>query len=197
MINKLFLKKKLSILVVFAVLVASLFVVLILMRGKNLASVEVEQQTEIVAPIQQQTANTVTVKVQSYISPEGKKCYQYTVENNAAAPVVGLDIGVEQASDQAELNTLPDGWSLAPEEDNERSLAEAVNSTSKVEAVATEEQVKYFVTTKAFRANPGETRGFYVCMQSDWDSTYQTAHWIAYMMGSSDLTGQVVNLGPM
>ena len=193
---KFFQNKTLPILFVLGIAVLVVFAIAFLNNGRSEAGVRNEQQTELIAPSQQQTGS-VTVKVQNYVSPEGKKCYQYTVENNADRPVVGVDVGLEQASDQAELNTLPDGWLVAPEEDYERSLVEAANSTSLVEVIVTEEQVKYFVKTKVFRANSGETRGFHVCMTNDWDSSYQTAHWVAYLMGGSDLAGQVINLGPM
>lgn len=187
--NKLFLKKTLPLLFVLA-LAALVVSVVTLNTRRSEAVVHNEQQTEVITPAQQQTG-AVTVKVQNYVSPEGKKCYQYTVENNVDRPLVRLEIGTNQSTDETELVTLPRWW-VDPED--APGLREASDSASMVDAFRAEEQDNYFVSTKAFRANAGETRGFHVCMQSDWDSSYQTAHWIAYIMDGSTRAGQLINL---
>lgn len=171
----------------------------------NTEKVKAVKSAEDQKPSYKQKENTVSnaiqtapviVKVQSYIAPlSGSKCYAYTVENNADRPLVGIDIGVIQSTDESQLVTLPQGWS---DPEDAPGLREAPNSISMVDAFRTEEQNNYFVSTKGFRVNPGNTTGeLYICMQGDWDPSYTTAHWVAYKIDGSTYTGQLVNLGPM
>lgn len=124
MFKKISFKKKLLVMFVISSAVLMAFTIITL-----------NSKTEAIAPEQEQTVavtaapqtNDVIVKVQNYVSPEGKKCYQYTVENNASRPVVGVDVGLEQSTFSTELNTLPDGW--VPEYD-EGGAVETASSTS-------------------------------------------------------------------
>ena len=192
MFKKLSVMKKLFVMFVISLAVLSVFTIITL-NSKTEAVVPDKEQNEAVNPAQQ--TNAVIVKVQNYVSPEGKKCYQYTVENNADRPIVGVKIGKEESSDQNELLTLPMWWREGSSDTT--NLVEASDSLSMVEVIGTEDQNNLYVSTKVFRANQGETRGFHVCMQSDLDSTYQTAHWVAYMMDGSTRVGQLINLGAL
>ncbi len=136
----------------------------------------------------------VAVKVASYISSESHNCYQYTVENNSGTPIVGVDIGINPDSDSTELDSLPRGWTV---DIVEGGVVGDMNVPSMVEAFSAEENNKFYVSTSAFRANTSESRGFSVCMTGAWDNTYKTAHWKAYFMDGTFVTGQLIDLGSM
>jgi hypothetical protein len=148
---------------------------------------------EAVCCFKQLTGN-VTVNVKRFVSKKGDKCYQYTVKNNTNQEIRGVDIGIDPNTDSTELNTLPKGWSV---DEINGGTVEVPNSNSMVEAYLQEESDQIYITTKGrtFLVDAGKTGSFYVCMESKWDSTYQTSHWKAFMEHENfDLTGKLINL---
>jgi hypothetical protein len=142
-----------------------------------------------------QLTGNVTVEVKKFVSKKGSNCYRYIVKNNTDQEIRGIDIGTEKETDLAELVDLPSGWIFAPDI-NGKPFVEIRNSKSLVEPIACEEQNNIYISAKSFHLKAGETGSFPVCMQSKWDSTYQTSHWIAYMSGGvdSDIAGKLINL---
>ncbi|HXG84081.1 MAG TPA: hypothetical protein VNI84_08645 [Pyrinomonadaceae bacterium] len=140
-----------------------------------------------------QLTGNVTVEVKRFVSKKGSNCYRYTVKNNTNQELRGIDIGAEKETDLAELVELPSGWIFAPDI-NGKPFVELRNSKSLVEPIACEEQNNIFISAKSFHLKAGKTGSFPVCMQSKWDSTYQTSHWIAYMFDGSDVAGKLINL---
>lgn len=187
--------KKLSLSQKFAVVfVVSLILSTFIVAGlyKKIEAIN-SNHVQNIGPPPSPTPNPINLVVSTYISPEGNKCYQYTLENNAGQSVIGVDIGLDKNTDQAELVSLPKWWSETLEED-ERPVMEATNSMSMVNVIVTEGQNNIYVTTKSFLARPGETRGFSICMTNDWDATYQNSHWVAYMRDGAEIIGQLATV---
>ncbi len=140
-----------------------------------------------------QLTGDVTVNVKRFVSKKGDKCYRYTVKNTTNRKIIGIDIGTDPIG-STELNDLPKGWSV--DEVNGGTI-EASKSNSMVEAYLQEESNQIYITTKpqTFLVGAGKTDSFYVCMKSEWDSTYQTSHWKAFMeFEKFDLSGKLINL---
>ena len=128
-----------------------------------------------------QTGNVI-VTVKRFISKTGDKCYRYTVKNDTNLAVQGIDVGIDSTTDSSQLKTFPKGWSV--NEFNGGTI-ESPNSTSMVEAYTEEESDKIYILPKTFWVEPGKSSSFHVCMQSKWDSTYETASWKIYKYDGS------------
>lgn len=166
----------------------TLFAVFALRRSKPVVSTGVASSVPAIQTPQ------VSVGVATYTTPEGYKCYQYTVQNNSSQPVVGIDIGLDDNLGVTQLDSVPRGWS------RDEVTGAAIHNQSvptMVDVFAAEESEKVYMTTLAFRANPNETRGFSVCMQNDWDSSYKTAYWNAYYMDGTYESGLLADLGTL
>ncbi len=169
--------------VIFAFLISNLF--------SKTAAVEPDKE-KISSETVHSSGPTVIVGVANYVSSENIKCYLYTAENMGGIPIVRLEIGLESNSDLTELSSLPRGWTVDPE------VGGAVHNQSfptTVRAFTAEESDRYYMTTNPFRVNAGKARSFSVCMQSDWDQTYKTSHWIAHFLDGSSESGQLVDNG--
>lgn len=128
-----------------------------------------------------QTGN-VTVTVKKFISKEGDKCYRYTTKNDTNLAIQGIDIGLDSTTDSSQLSTFPKGWSVNK---FNGGTTESPNSVSMVEAYTEEESDKIYISPKSFWVEPGKSSSFHVCMQNDWDSTYETASWKIYKYDGS------------
>lgn len=140
-----------------------------------------------------QLTGNVTVEAKKFVSKKGSNCYRYTVSNDTNQELRGIDIGIEKETFSAELVKLPSGWIFAPDI-NGKPFVELRNSKSVVEPIAPEEQNNIFISAKSFHLKAGKTASFPVCIQSKWDSTYQTSHWLAYMYDGSYVAGKLINL---
>lgn len=189
MVSKIFSNKKTTILLCGSILVTGLLIAFIAASKNDVAASKTSIAPNVPLP-----TPSVVVKVASYSSPEGHKCYQYSVENSSSTPIVGVDVGVDPDSDETELGTLPRGWSV---DAAEGGAIHDVNVASMVDAFTAEGSDKFYVSTRAFRANSGETRGFSVCMPGNWDNTYKTAHWKSYFMDGTSTTGQLIDIGSL
>ncbi len=141
-----------------------------------------------------QLTGNVTVNVKRFVSKKGDKCYRYTVKNNTNQQIRGIDIGTDPIG-STELNDLPKGWSV--DDIGGMGAIEAPGSNSMIEAYLQEESNQIYITTKplTFLVDAGKIDSFYVCMESKWDSTYQTSHWKAFMEHEKfDLSGKLINL---